>query len=96
MRIAIGGFGAESNALSVESPVTETEDLVFGKGLISKNFGKKTVIGGFLDVLARAEVEIIPTLKVWWGATGIIARDTYEEFKAKSLACRSNDHAIQY
>ena len=85
MRIAIGGFGAESNAFSVESPVTETEDLIFGRDLISENLGKKTVIGGFLDVLTRAEVEVIPTLRVWWGATGIITKDTYEEFKSKML-----------
>jgi len=34
MRITIGGFGAESNAFSVESPVTRVEDLLLGKDLI--------------------------------------------------------------
>jgi len=61
VRIAIGGFGAESNAFSVESPVTKAETVLVGGELVSKNLGNKTVIGGFLDVLAEAKVEIIPT-----------------------------------
>jgi len=85
VRIAIGGFGAESNAFSVESPVTKAETVLVGGELVSKNLGNKTVIGGFLDVLAEAKVEIIPTLRVWWGATGIIAKETYEQFKSEML-----------
>ena len=85
MRVAIGGFGAESNAFSVESPVAEVKDALLGKDLISKNLGKKIVIGGFLDVLAEAKVQVVPTLRVWWGATGIIAKDVYERFKSEML-----------
>jgi len=85
VRVAIGGFGAESNAFSVESPVTRVEDALLGEELTSKNLGKKTVIGGFLDVLTEARVEVVPILRVWWGATGIIAKDVYERFKSEML-----------
>jgi len=85
MRVAIGGFGAESNAFSVESPVTKIKNVLLGEELISKNLGKKTVIGGFLDVLTEARVEAVPILRVWWGATGIIAREAYEQFKFEML-----------
>ncbi len=85
MRVAIGGFGAESNAFSVESPVTRVEDILLGKEIIHKHLGRKTVIGGFLDVLAEENIEAVPTLRVWWGATGIIAKDVYEQFKSEML-----------
>lgn len=81
LRIAIGGFGAESNSFSIESPVSETRDLEVGQELISKNVGKRTVIGGFLEVLDEIEVEVIPTLRVFWGATGVIAKESYEHYK---------------
>jgi len=82
MRVAIGGFGAESNAFSVESPVTKVKDFLSGKQLISENFGKRNVIGGFLDVLTEDKIEVVPVLRVWCGATGIIAEDVYEQFKS--------------
>jgi microcystin degradation protein MlrC len=85
MRVAIGGFGAESNAFSVESPVRTVEDLLLGEDLIQKHLGRRTVIGGFLDALADAEVKVIPTLRVWWGATGVIAEESYEHLKSDIL-----------
>lgn len=85
MRIAIGGFGAESNAFSAESPIEKAEGSSFGQRLISRNEGKKTVIGGFLDTLREAGAEAVPILRVFWGATGIIGKKSYERFKAEML-----------
>jgi len=83
LRIAIGGFGAESNAFSVESPVSISREPVSGRDLILRNEGKKTVIGGFLDVLEEAGADVLPTLRVFWGATGIVAKRDYERFKTE-------------
>jgi len=85
LRIAIGGFGAESNAFSAESPVSAVTGAVFSRELISRNEGKKTVIGGFLDVLNEAGADVVPTLRVFWGATGVIAKESYERFKNKMI-----------
>ncbi|MDH5688495.1 MAG: M81 family metallopeptidase [Candidatus Bathyarchaeota archaeon] len=85
MRIAVGGFGAESNAFSVESPVSLAKKPVSARDLVLENEGKKTVIGGFLDVLDEAGADVLPTLRVFWGATGIVARRDYEHFKTEMV-----------
>ncbi|RLG66965.1 hypothetical protein DRN93_05345 [archaeon] len=85
LRVSIGGFGAESNSFSVESPVAATRDAAFDQEVILKNRGKRTVIGGFLEVLEEAEVEVVPTLRVFWGATGVIAKESYEHYKSELL-----------
>ena len=69
----------------MESPVSAVREAVSGRELISKNEGKKTVIGGFLGVLSEEGADLIPTLSVSWGATGIIAKEVYERFKVKML-----------
>jgi hypothetical protein len=66
-RIVIGGLGAESNSFSLESPISSVKDVEQGRELISKNIGKRTVIAGFLDALGDTCVDIIPTLKAFWG-----------------------------
>jgi len=83
LRVAVGGFGAESNAFSVESPVSISKEPVSGRDLILVNEEKKTVIGGFLDVLKEAGADVLPTLRVFWGATGIVAKRDYEHFKTE-------------
>lgn len=85
MRIVIGGFGAESNSFDIESPVKNVREIAYGEDLIIKNLGKRTVIGGFLEVLGRVNAEVVPTLRVFWGATGIIAKESYESYKAELL-----------
>ncbi|MEM2905805.1 MAG: M81 family metallopeptidase [Candidatus Bathyarchaeia archaeon] len=82
-RVAIGGFGAESNAFSVEKPGDESASVTSGEKLLSAHRGRKTVLGGFLEVLDEAGVETVPTIRVFWGATGVIRRVSYERFKAE-------------
>lgn len=69
----------------MESPVSAVREAVSGRELISKNEGKKTVIGGFLGVLGEEGADLVPTLSVSWGATGIIAKEAYERFKVEML-----------
>jgi microcystin degradation protein MlrC len=82
-RIAIGSFGAESNSFSAESPVNELVEVLLDQDLLLNNAGKKTVIGGFIDVLQKAQVELIPTIKAYWGTTGIIGKNSFEYYKSE-------------
>ncbi|MEM1989296.1 MAG: M81 family metallopeptidase [Candidatus Bathyarchaeia archaeon] len=84
-RVAVGGFGAESNSFSVESPVREPKEKTFDRNLLLENFGKKTTIGGFLEVLAKAGLDIFPTSRIFWGPTGIISRESYEHYKSELI-----------
>ena len=91
LRIAVGGFGAESNAFSLEKgrhlsstsildgtrPITDAT-LIEEDNLIPANRGKKTVIGGFIAGLESKPVNILPMPRFWWGATGIIAKGPYQ------------------
>jgi len=81
-RVAVGGCGAESNAFSVEKPGDESATVASGQELLFANRGRKTVLGGFLDVLDNAGASVVPTLRVFWGATGVIQNASYERFKA--------------
>jgi len=85
LRIAIGGFGAESNAFSVEKPGDESVVVTSGQELLSSNRGRKTVLGGFLDGLNGAGISAVPTLRAFWGATGVIQKASYERFKAELI-----------
>ncbi|MGQ9680341.1 MAG: M81 family metallopeptidase [Candidatus Bathyarchaeia archaeon] len=78
-RIAIGGFGAESNAFSIEKAGDESASIVSDESLIHQNRGRKTAIGGFIDVLEVEGASIIPTSKIFWGTTGIVRRESYEK-----------------
>ena len=83
VNIVIGGFGAESNAFSIEKPGDESASIVSSEDLIREHLGKKTVIGGFLDVLDAERVTALPTSRIYWGATGVIQRESYERQKSK-------------
>ena len=97
LRIAVGGFGAESNAFSLEKgrdllssasildatrPITDAT-LIEEDNLIPANRGKKTVIGGFIAGLEFKPVSILPMPRFWWGATGVIAKWPYERAKKR-------------
>jgi microcystin degradation protein MlrC len=82
-RIAVGRFGAESNAFSAESPVNELVEALFDRDLLINSVGKKTVLGGFIDVLKNARVELVPTISAYWGTTGVIGRDSFEFYKSE-------------
>jgi microcystin degradation protein MlrC len=88
LRVAIGGFGAESNSFSVEKPTKENAIVDWDKKVLANHRGKKTVIGGFIDALEEddVDVEVIPTLNVWWGATGVIVKKSYKYFIEEILS----------
>ncbi len=82
-RIGIGSFGAESNVFSVESPVDQLVEVLEGHDLLTFNLGKKTVIGGFLEVLQKFGAEVVPTIRAYWGTTGIIGKESFEHYKSE-------------
>jgi microcystin degradation protein MlrC len=88
LRVAIGGFGAESNSFSVEMATKGNAVVDWDRSVLANHRGRKTVIGGFIDALEEddVDVEIIPTLNVWWGATGVITKESYEYFTEEILS----------
>jgi len=98
LRIAIGGFGAESNAFSFEKggdlsldssrgttrPITDAT-LTDEDELISANRNKKTVVGGFISELETKPTNLLPLPRFWWGATGVIAKGPYERAKRRMI-----------
>ncbi|KON31496.1 hypothetical protein AC482_00460 [miscellaneous Crenarchaeota group-15 archaeon DG-45] len=82
MRISIGKFAAESNAFSIEEPSVHA---TYDQDLLLENMGKKTVLGGFIDAITRADIEIVPTLEVGWESQGMVPKDGYEFYRGQLL-----------
>ncbi|MCR8486978.1 MAG: M81 family metallopeptidase [Crenarchaeota archaeon] len=83
VRIVIGSFGAESNSFSVESPVNQLVEVLEGQDLLIHSLSRRTAVGGFLEVLQKNNVEIVPTIKAYWGTTGIIGKESFEYYKSE-------------
>jgi len=52
-----------------------------GNELTYYHSGKRTEIGGMLDVLNEKEVNVVPSLSAWAMPSGIITRDAYDNIK---------------
>jgi microcystin degradation protein MlrC len=81
IRIAIGQIYQETNCFSPR--LTELADfrsryLLKGAQLINRLQGTQTEIGGFIQVLERADVTVIPTIAAWAMPGGRVEKDTYE------------------
>ena len=79
MRIAIASMLQESNTFS---PVyTHYDDFtpVFGKSVLERHRGKLTEMGGFLDVLDRARVEVAPICAAWAITANRLVRPDFEK-----------------
>jgi microcystin degradation protein MlrC len=72
MRVAIAGLSLES--VSFLPNLTEIEDFrrseTIGPAMIERYCGTNTTIGGFINVLSNAGVEIVPILMASAGAAG--------------------------
>jgi microcystin degradation protein MlrC len=85
-RIVIGGLGAESNSFSLERPGQHDAEVMKESELISTNLDRQTVIGGFIEAFKSRPVNLLPLPRIWWGATGVIDRKSYNW--AKNLILR--------
>ena len=86
LKIVLGGFGAESNAFSLERPGLRDAVVTAEAKLIPTNQGRRTVIGGFIEALESSRVKLLPLPRIWWGAIGVIEGKAYN--RAKSLVLR--------
>ena len=67
MKVAIGGISHETNVFSpLETPLSEWR-VMTGQEIVERSRGKKTAMGGFLEIAEKEGWEIIPTL--YAGAT---------------------------
>jgi len=65
MKIAIASILQESNTFSPVSTRYEDFDPVYGPEVLLRHEGKLTEMGGFIDVLRRARVTILPVCAAW-------------------------------
>ena len=67
MKVAIGGISHETNVFSpLETPLFEWR-VMTGQEIVQRSRGKKTAMGGFLEIAEKEGWEVIPTL--YAGAT---------------------------
>lgn len=65
MKIAIASILQESNTFSPVATRYEDFSPVFGKDALRRHEGKLTEMGGFIDILRKSKVEILPLCAAW-------------------------------
>jgi ParB/RepB/Spo0J family partition protein len=85
LRVAIGSFGAESNALSLEIQGDGSAQVITSDCLIASQKGRGTVLAGFIDSLQEHGIEIVPLMRVFWRDGGVVESSSYESFKRKII-----------
>ena len=84
-RVMIGGIQHETNEFNpirttlndfVNSPL----GIMYHNEIISKRRHTKTEIGGFIDILEKEQVEIIPSIHGFAMPAGLVTEDVFDEF----------------
>ena len=81
MKIAIGGFSHETNTFALEQNDFLDAVVSIRKETIDTNFGKKTTIGGYLDISKREDFEVLPTAFVKFVHGGLIKKEVFEHYR---------------
>jgi microcystin degradation protein MlrC len=84
MRIAIGQFMEESNTFVRQRADLEhfrATQLLYGDELVRRLRGTRAEVGGFLDVLDPAGVEVVPTVAANAVSSGPVTRATFEHVR---------------
>src|SRR5262245_2464036 len=88
MRVAIGQFMEESNTFVRQRADLEhfrATQLLYGDDVVARLRGTRAEIGGFLDVLAPAGVEVVPTVPANAVSSGPGTRQAFEHVKGAIL-----------
>ena len=88
MRIAIGQFMEESNTFVRQRADLQhfrATQLLYGADVVARLRGTRAEIGGFLDVLEPAGIEIVPTVAANAVSSGPVTREAFEHVKASFL-----------
>jgi microcystin degradation protein MlrC len=78
LRIAIASMLQESNTFSPVYSYYDDFTPVFGDAVLERHRGKLTEMGGFLDVLARARLEVAPICAAWAITANRLVRPDFE------------------
>ena len=78
LRVVIGGIKHETNTFSVVKTRLEDYSPRYGEEILDFYGGTKTEMGGFIDVLRRKGVEIVPTIVAGATPSGPINRGDFE------------------
>ena len=81
-RVAIAAFVHETNTFAIEQNDTMDSVHIRSKETLVANVPKRSCIGGFAEVMASADVELVPTIGISFSRGGIIHRDLYEQCRA--------------
>ncbi|HWC02870.1 MAG TPA: M81 family metallopeptidase [Methylomirabilota bacterium] len=84
MRIALGQFMEESNTFVRQRADLEhfrATQLLYGDEIVPRLRGTRAEIGGFLDVLGPAGVELVPTVAANAVSSGPVTRATFEHVR---------------
>ena len=91
MRIIIGGLFHECNSFNLKkNTIEDAMNILYGKEILKFHKGVRSEIGGFIDVAEREGIELVPTLTVSFGASGIITYSAYNHFKEALLDAINN------
>jgi microcystin degradation protein MlrC len=89
LRVAIGQFMEESNTFVRQRADLEhfrATQLLYGAEIVERLRGTRAEVGGFLDTLAPAGVEVIPTVAANAVSSGPVTRALFEHVKDALLA----------
>jgi microcystin degradation protein MlrC len=84
VRIAIGQFMEESNTFVRQRADLEhfrATQLLYGDEIVQRLRGTRAEVGGFLDVLGPAGVEVVPTVAANAVSSGPVTRATFEHVR---------------
>lgn len=90
MRLVIGSLSHECNSFNLRKNTIDDARTSFGKDILTRAGGRRGGISGFIDVAKKVGAEIVPTLTVGYGASGIINAEAYNFYKEKLLEAISN------
>jgi microcystin degradation protein MlrC len=81
MRIGILGILQECNTFSPVPTTLEDFHVRLGQDIVDTWRGTRTELGGFLDVLQRPDVEIVPLMSGWAITKGRIVKQGFAQMK---------------
>lgn len=97
LRIGVGGFLHESNTF-LGAPTTYEDfvaaSLTRGAAVLQRWSGAFHELGGFLDVLEQAGVEVVPLLATFAVPSGTITAEAYERIAGEMLEDLANAGAL--
>ncbi|MFW6074294.1 MAG: M81 family metallopeptidase, partial [Chloroflexota bacterium] len=92
-RLVIGGISHETNTFSPIRTTTdlfERRSLVRGPEMIEQSRDVRSALGGMITAAGERGWELIPTLFASATPSGLVARETYEEFAGEIIAGLEN------